>query len=140
MGSDVLSAGGTERLASTKEPGHVPWITHFLTATPRMGCQRLQDASQQKTGDEVDMDAKNSSGSSEMIFAGVLHDDPEETAKIVNLSLARPREAEKSKTPTTTRRKRPLSSLYTIDDWVNKTRGLGGEGGGIILGMIDVPR
>ena len=27
MGNEVLSAGGTERLASTKEPGHVPWIT-----------------------------------------------------------------------------------------------------------------
>ena len=138
LGNDVLSVGGPERLAFTKASGHVPWITQFCTATPRMGCQRSQDASQQKTGDEVGMDAMNSSGSSIMTFVGVLHDDPEETAKTVNLS--RPREAEKSKTPTTTRRKRPLSSLYTIDDWVNKTRGLGGEGGGIILGMIDVPR
>ena len=71
MVSDVLSAGGTERLASTKEPGHVPWITHFLTATPRMGCQRSQDASQQKTGDEVSMGAMQSSGSSVMPLAGV---------------------------------------------------------------------
>ena len=53
LGNDALSAGGTKRWASTKEPGHVPWITHFLTVTPKMGCQRSQDASQQKTGDEV---------------------------------------------------------------------------------------
>ena len=111
-----------------KEPGHVPWITHFLTATPRMGCQRSQDASQQKTGDEVGMGAMKSRGSSVMPLAGVPQGDLEETAKTVNLS--RPRGEEKSKTPTTTRRKRPLSSLYTIDDWVNKTRGLGGEGVG----------
>ena len=58
----------------------------MFTATPRTGCQRLKDANQQKTGDEVGMDAMNSSGSSEMIFVGVLHDDPEETAKTVNLT------------------------------------------------------
>ena len=118
MGNDVLSVGGTERLASTKEPGHVPWITHFFTATRRMGCQPSQDASQQKTGDEVGMDAiMNSSGSSVMTLAGVPQGDLEETAKTVNLS--RPRGEEMSKTPATTRRKRPISSLYTIDEWAN---------------------
>ena len=124
---DALSAGGTERLASTKEPGHVPRITHFLTATPRMGGRRSQDASQQKTGDEVSMGAMKSSGSSVMPLAGVSQGDLEETAKTVNIS--RPRGEDKSKTPATKRRKRPISSLYTIDEWINKTRGMGGEGG-----------
>ena len=75
--NDVLSVGGTERLASTKEQGHVPWITHFLTVTPRMGCQRSQDASQQKTGDEVGMGAMKSSGSSVMPLTGVPQGDLE---------------------------------------------------------------
>ena len=86
LGDGVSSVGGTERLASTKESGHVPRITHFFPATPRIGCQRSQEASQQKTGDETGMEAMNSSGSNVMTFAGVLHDDPEDTAKTVHLS------------------------------------------------------
>ena len=71
-------------------------------------------------------------------IARVPQGDLEETVKAATIS--RSRGAEKSKTPATTSRKRPISSLYTIDEWVNKTTGMGGEGGGIIRGVNGVTR
>ena len=81
MVSEVLSAGSTERLASTKELGHLSRITSFLAAKPRVECQRSQDSSRQKTGDEVSMGTTESSGSSVMPIAGVPQGDLEETVR-----------------------------------------------------------
>ena len=75
MVSAVESAGSTERLVSKKELGLLPRITHFLTAKPRVGCQRSQDASRQQTGDEVSMGVMTSSGSSVKLIDGVSRGD-----------------------------------------------------------------
>ena len=86
------------------------------------------------------MRAMESSGSSVMPIFGVPQGDHEEQMRAV--TTPRLRGAETSKTPATTRRKRPISSLYTLDEWVNKTRGMGGEGRGggeVILGRSGVP-
>ena len=45
MVGEVVLAGSTERRVSTKVRGHFSQITPFLTAKPRMGCQRSQEAS-----------------------------------------------------------------------------------------------
>ena len=67
------------------------------------------------------------SGSSAMPVSEATQGDHEERTRATTTS--RLRGAETSKTPATKRRKRPISSLYTLDEWVNKTRGMGGEMG-----------
>ena len=81
----------------------------------------------QEAGDEVrsmEMEINRLSATTVPVTVQGGHEE-RRTAK----STSRPRGAEMSRIAATRRRKRPISSLYHLDGWVNKTRGIGGGRG-----------
>ena len=120
IGGDIAPASSTdsERSTSTRGWGHLSRITPFLTVEPRVGCHRPHDAGRQKNGDEVSVGTMELRGSSVTSVSGATQGDHEK--RIMDETASRQRGAETPKTPDTKRRKRPISSFDTLDEWVNK--------------------
>ena len=93
--------------------------------------KQTQDAERQETGDEVHTVTMETSGMSVTNMPVAAQGGHEE--RTTTNTTSRQRGAETSKTPATRRRKRPISSLYNLDGWVNKTRGKGGGEEGTVI-------
>ena len=127
-GEGTIPVGGTDQQTSERGWGQLPQTTSFLSFEPRTPGTHSHAEGRRLLRAEASMGIPSCSNVA-VGFRDVQGGSQDEQRMEI-ATTSRQREVATPKTPATKRRKRPISSSYNLDIWLNKTRGVGGEGGG----------